>query len=166
MRRFIQFAAAAVLCLSLSVCGDDSPSGASLGIGMSLEDMTPLYKGVSDHFGSKSENIVLYATKIENLYYIHQFFGEDSGGLAFYWDRNTDKITLEESFSGLMGEGGPVFVLAQSKYLLCAGSDAEDSFYSPASGIFTFNVVMETTDALGQPVQFTTVLNFTVKSSV
>ena len=159
-------ALASIMCLFSVSCKEDTGGSASLGIQLSLDDLTPLYKGTSSFMGNSKSDVVLYSTKIENLYYIHQFFGEDGGGLGFTWDRQTNKISLEESFTGLLGEGGPVFVLSQSKYLFYAGEDAIESFFSPATGVFSFYVVMETADATGQAVQFTTVLNFSIKSGL
>lgn len=155
------------LAVSLSAisCKED-PDPATFGINVSMDDLTPLYKGVSEHFGNKTEDAILYATKVEDLFYIHQFFGEDGGGLGFKWDRETNKISVEESFTGLLGEGGPVYVLSQGKYLFYTGEEALDSFFSPSTGIFSFYVVMETADAIGQPVQFTTVLNYSIKTTL
>ena len=161
---FLGFLALAVSFTTIS-CNKD-PDVSSFGIDVGLKDLTPLYKGTSEHFGNRTEDVILYATKAEGLYYIHQFFGEDGGGIGFNWDRKTNKITVEESFTGLLGEGGPVYILSQGKYLLNAGEDALDSFFSPSTGIFSFYVVMETADALGQPVQFTTVLNYTINTTL
>lgn len=128
----------------------------------SLDDCTPVYKGNSSYLGESRTDLTLYATTEANQYYIPGFFGGE-GGVAFYWDKETNVLSLIESYTGMYGDGGPVFILSENRYVSLAGEDAPGSFYSPVLNAFSFNVLFESADYYGNVVHMTSSLTFTVK---
>ena len=109
--------------------------------------------------------MTLYATTEENQYYIPGFFGAD-GGVAFYWNKETNALSLIESYTGMYGDGGPVYILSESRYVSMAGDEAPKSFYSPVLNVFSFNVLFESADYYGNVVHMTSSLTFTVTETL
>ena len=85
------------------------------------------------------------------------------GELFFKWDKTTNTLTIEESYTGMSNGAFPVYIASQKKYNDFKGVDAQRSFYDIATGAFHFFVLMETADDNGM-IYVETNLVFEVKS--
>lgn len=146
-------------------CEDDPYEGSSGGGGVTLDDYTPLYSGTSTFLETNMEGITLYETTVKGVFYLNGCFGSD-GGLIFLWDKETNLLSVEESYTGLYNETGPVYVVSQKQYQSLAGINALDSVYSPSAKTFTFNIILEYADRDGTIIHGPTILIFTVKKDL
>ena len=129
-----------------------------------LKLCTPVYKGTSFVLGERTEELTLYLTNEKDEYYIPSFFyGE--GELFFRWDKTTNTLTLEESYSGMSNGAYPIYILSQKKYNDYKAQEAQRSFFDIATNTFNFFVLMETADDTG-PIYIETNLVFEIKSAL
>lgn len=159
------------LCCFVPGCDDNSVSN-----GLIVDDdsssndylakCTPIAKGYSFSLDSKYDGLTLYKTDVANEYYIPYFFSGTQGELAFFWDKETNELTLEESYSGLFNDDCPVYVLSQYEYRDTMGEAAEKSYYNPESKRFVFNVVLETLLGTNKIVRTSTVLYFVITEAL
>ena len=165
--RIIRFSFAFILAMA-SVCScidpNDDDTISFVDNSEFLKRCTPVYKGTSFVFGEKTEDLTLYSTETKDEYYIPLFFLGD-GELFFTWDKTTNTLSIEESYSGMTNGAYPVYIASQKKYNDFKGEDAQRSFYDLATNTFNFNVLMETADNDGL-VYVETNLVFEVKSAL
>ena len=108
----------------------------------------------------------MYGHRVEeDLFYIEGFFGAE-GGLLFTWDKDSNLLSVEESYTGLFNERGPIYVVSQSKYRFILGSEAQNSTYIPSTGLFTFHVIFEFADYDGTTVYMPSILTYTVQEVI
>ena len=155
---------ALILSIFLS-CGVSEDMGGSGGSGGN-ENLLPVFKGTSSYMGTSVSDLIMYQSQTEpNLYCISGFFGSD-GGLIFTWDKDSNLISMEESNTGLYNDKGPIYIVSQSRYRSLIETGAQDSFYTPSSGVFTFNVIFEYADYDGTIVHMQSMLFFTIQETI
>lgn len=124
---------------------------------------TPVFKGASTFLEEKESDLTLYSTQYEGIYFIPFFFKGNDGELDFHWNKETNKIEIYESFTGIYDTAGyPIYVLPQNKYEAAMGQNARESFYDPESKSFTFNILLELRDGKGEVVRNPTTATFKV----
>ena len=165
--RFIPtlFAAMALALILPVSCEEDPYEGGVGGGGVTLDDYTPLFKGTCVFLETNVEDVTLYQTTMKGVYYLNACFGSD-GGLIFLWDKETNLLSVEESYTGLYNEVGPVYVVSQSQYRSLAGINALDSAYFPSANKFTFNIILEYALYDGTITHQPTTLVFSVKENL
>lgn len=149
--RIIPFLLACTLSVvSMGSCSDkDTDNTISLNDNSEfLKLCTPVYKGASYVFSEKTEDLTIYLTDVKDEYYIPCFF-QGNGELFFKWDKTTNTLTIEESYTGMSNGAYPVYISSQKKYEDFKGVDAQRSFYDIATGAFHFFVLMETAEDSG-----------------
>lgn len=162
MTRFSRVLALLAICFFASNCYRDWNNDNTVWTGpAALDDCTPLYVGCTTVLEEVCEKVTLYATETQNEYYIPYFF-MGNGELTFKWDRTTNLLSLIESYTGLFNVGNPIYVISQSNYRLYMDKDAKDSFYDPATQMFTFNVMFETASETGTILRQPTVLYYQI----
>ncbi len=163
------FRAVGLFILSLCVLGCytnlDDYNTTSWTPSAALDDCTPLYVGNTTVLEEVCEKVTLYATNTKDEYYIPYFF-MGNGELAFTWDKKTNLLSLIESYTGLFNVGNPVYVISQSNYQLYMNNDARDSYFDPATQMFTFNVMFETASETGLILRQPTVLYYQITEAV
>ena len=155
---------ALILCVFLSCSVSDDKGGSGGGGGD--DNFLPVFKGTSSYMDTSISDIVMYQSQTEtNLYYISGFFGSE-GGLAFSWDKESNLLSVEESNTGLYNDKGPIYVVSQSRYCALCETGAQDSFYTPSSCVFTFNVIFEFAEYDGTIVHLPAMLFFTIQETM
>ena len=125
---------------------------------------TPVFKGTGHALQEDTNDLTMYKTSLENEYCIPNFF-KGVGELLFFWDKNTNTLSLEESYTAMSNGFYPIYIMSQDHYNSYKGSRAQRSFYEPTDKTFFFDVVMETADDDGM-VYVETVMTFKVISIV
>ena len=132
------------LCAGSFVSCEKDSSGKSIIGGGSDGEL--VYTGTMNALDVKTEGAQIYYVKGDDLYYVYGFYS-GSGSFDFKWDRETNKITMLESMTGLFYGENIICVLSQEDYLKYTDpSEVKDSYYDPESGTFYFNVMLETAD--------------------
>lgn len=134
--------ATAFCLLSTLSCNKDNSSYKGGGSSVESEEVSTGSCTVS---GTTYEGATLYYIKSYDEYYIDCFF-EGNGAFNFYWNRNTDSISMIDCFTGLYKNCFPIYFLSQSMYDSEMGSNAKPSYYDPQNNTFTFNVMYETSN--------------------
>lgn len=124
----------------------------------------PVFKGTGYTLMETTEDLTMYSTGYKDEYSIPGYF-KGIGELLFFWDRTTNIVTLEESFTAMVNEGYPIYIMSQNQYKAFKGDNAKNSFYEPVDKKFYFDVVMETADDDGM-VYVETVMTFKVLETV
>ena len=152
----------AAATIALCTCGCEKSVGdSSSTYNPDLEGCTALYSGYSLVLGTKTEGLTLYKTDITDEYFVPYFFG-GTGGFEFKWDKETNYLSVLETYTGMNNGVYPVYILSQSKYENLAGDSAQKSFYNPADKTFTFYVVFETSDDETGITHVFTEISFTI----
>ena len=129
-----------------------------------LKLCTPVYKGIGYALGEKTEDLTMYHTDTQDEYYIpHYFLG--GGELFFTWDRTTNTLSIEESYTGMSRGAFPIYIMSQKKYDDYKAAEAQRSFFDFATNTFNLFVLMETADDNGI-IYLETNLVFEIKSAL
>lgn len=151
--------------LTMNSCGDkniDDPISFNDNTEF-LKKCTPVYKGNSYVLEETTTDLTLYSTGETDEYYIPNFF-KGQGEFLFLWDKGTNSLTVEESYTGLSNGVYPVYIMSQKKYNDYKGNEAMRSFFDIATNTFNFFILMETADDDGMVYVDTPVI-FEIKSS-
>ena len=158
---------AVIAILSATACGTKLPDTTTTTTTTTTvvdAKSTPVFKGTGHALQEDTEDLTMYKTSLENEYCIPDFF-KGVGELLFFWDKNTNTLSLEESYTAISNGFYPVYIISQERYDAYKGINAQKSFYAPADKTFFFNVVMETADDYGM-VYVETLMTFKVTSIV
>ena len=158
---------AVIAVLSVTACRENLPEVPSSSTSTTTvidEKSTPVFKGNGYAFQEYTNDITMYKTSEKDEYCIPGFF-KGVGEILFLWDKNTNTLSLEESYTAISNGFYPVYIISQERYDAYKGINAQKSFYAPADKTFFFNVVMETADDYGM-VYVETLLTFKVISIV
>lgn len=125
---------------------------------------TPLYVGNSTALEEVTKDLILYYVDDEDVFWIPYFFKDTQGQIEFKWNRETNKIEMRETVTGMYNEGYPVYVLSQKQYNNMLGSEAKESYYDPATKSFTFCVLLQMSTETGVLFTKDTILKFDITS--
>lgn len=170
MKRIIKVILLSVLLMEsatvLSSCTKDPIGTGSFVKKEKFDGCTAIYKGTSESFEAKKEGLTLYSTEVENEFFIPYFFNGAPGELNFTWDKESNKLQLIESCTGLSYYDYPVFVLSQNRYLAEMGDKAKESTFDPVTRTFTFNVLLEMSNGIGGSFTSPAVMSFTITENL
>ena len=156
-------ALAAMACFSLVSCDPDFNTDDLETDSTTYTDYKIVCYGTAEGMDLSKENVPMYYSATARTYVISGFFG-GAGELAFQIEEDTSRLNVLNSYTGLYYSMYPMYVLPQSTYDQMMGEDAAGSYYYSDSGVYSFNVIIETADDYGTLVYFTEHLTFTVTS--
>ena len=153
--------AAAIAAATLVSCNDWTSTSKISSKTVTL-DGVKVFTGTCTAFGTETENVTMYYVEAEDVYY-PAYYCAGEGSFDFKWDKETNKISIQECETGLFYGFCPVDTASQEEYESTMGSEAQPSYYDPVTKTFTFNILYKTQNENYEAIWFTDTATYVVK---